>query len=137
MLSMAIARVADKNSGLSSTAFGSSMDCFGFRASVKARNLLSRGYAIAEMKALLARAHLIDSPDSEVFAWRFAAIAVFFALLWLEVINHLKGEWSFNPQYAYGWSVPFLAVYLFWKRWATRPAPAPSGQRLFAIALLF
>ena len=89
------------------------------------------------MKALLARAHLIDSPDSEVFAWRFAAIAVFFALLWLEVINQLKGEWSFNPQYAYGWSVPFLALYLFWKRWATQPAPGPSGQRLFAIALLF
>jgi len=75
------------------------------------------------MKALLVRAHLIESPGSEVFVWRFAATAFFFALLWLEVINHVKGEWSFNPQYAYGWSVPFLALYLFWKRWAARPAP--------------
>jgi exosortase len=107
------------------------MDCFGFRASVlasvKARNLLSRGYAIAEMKALLVRAHLIDSPDSELFAWRFAATAFFFALLWLEVINQLKAEWSFNPQYGYGWSVPFLALYLLWRRWPTWPAPAPGN----------
>jgi hypothetical protein len=89
------------------------------------------------MKALLVRAHLIESPGSEVFVWRFATTAFFFALLWLEVINHVKGEWSFNPQYAYGWSVPFLALYLFWKRWATRPAPEPPGQRMFAVALLF
>lgn len=74
--------------------------------------------------------------ESKKHAWPFALAVVCFGLLWLETIRHLKGEWSFNPQYAYGWSVPFLALYLFWKRWATRPAPAPPRHRFFAIALL-
>jgi exosortase len=72
-----------------------------------------------------------------------AALLFFFALLWLEVINHLKAEWSLNPQYAYGWSVPFVALYLFWRRWSERPAPALPQSRAWAIlfvslcALLF
>ena len=76
-------------------------------------------------------------PATKSSTWPFVITIVGFGLLWLETINHLKGEWSFNPQYAYGWSVPFLTLYLFWKRWTTRPAPAPPGQRKFAIALLF
>src|SRR2546423_4494850 len=44
-------------------------------------------------------------------------------LLWVEVIKHLQVEWSHNPQYRYGWSVPFLAIYLGWKRWTERPRP--------------
>jgi exosortase len=69
-------------------------------------------------------------------AWPVVIIVACFGLLWLETINHLKGEWSYNPQYAYGWGVPFLALYLFWRRWPTRPAPAPSGQKLLPIALV-
>ena len=37
-------------------------------------------------------------------------------------------EWEVNPQYAYGWSVPFLAALLLWRRWRERPAPAPPGH---------
>ena len=69
--------------------------------------------------------------------WPFALAFVCFGLLWLETIKHLRGEWTFNPQYAYGWSVPVLALYLFWRRWTTRPAPAPAGQPFVAFALLF
>ena len=91
------------------------------------------------MKALPVRARLDESPGSEIFAWCFAATAVLFALLWLEVINQLKAEWSLNPQYGYGWSVPFLALYLLWRRWPHRPVPAqasrnPPGQFLAAAA---
>lgn len=38
-------------------------------------------------------------------------------LLWWILINHLRVEWAVNPQYAYGFAVPFLAGYLFWLRW--------------------
>ena len=90
----------------------------------KARNLLPGSYSSAEMKAQLARARLSESPGSEVFAWRLLATAVVLALLWLEVINQLKAEWSLNPQYGYGWSVPFLALYLLWRRWPLRRSGA-------------
>jgi exosortase len=96
----------------------------------KARNLLPGSYSSAEMKAQLARARLSESPGSEVFAWRLLATAVVLALLWLEVINQLKAEWSLNPQYGYGWSVPFLALYLLWRRWPHRPAPVPAPRNL-------
>ena len=92
--------------------------------------MLPGGYATAEMKALLVRARLNESPGSELFAWRFLATAVFFALLWLEVIHQLKTEWSLNPQYGYGWSVPFLALYLLLRRWPHRPVPAPAPRKL-------
>jgi exosortase len=48
-----------------------------------------------------------------------------FALVWLEVISRLRFEWSINPQYGYGWAVPFLAAYIFWRRWQNAPAPSP------------
>lgn len=46
-----------------------------------------------------------------------------FGLLWLEVISRLRFEWTINPQYGYGWTVPFLAVYIFWRRMQNAPAP--------------
>src|ERR1044071_7546617 len=49
------------------------------------------------------------------------------AALWLGLINQLRTEWSINPQYSYGWGVPFLALYLFLQRWKARPDPAPPG----------
>lgn len=41
----------------------------------------------------------------------------------MELSLRLYNEWTANPQYAYGWSVPFLAGYLFWRRWKHRPEP--------------
>src|ERR1700682_4436779 len=90
-----------------------------------ARNLLGVGYAMPAMKITSAkatdlrggevmRADFVPSTSSEVSTWPLMVGLVFFALLWFEVINQLKSEWSLNPQYAYGWSVPFLALYLIW-----------------------
>jgi len=45
------------------------------------------------------------------------------ATLWLWLFIHLHVEWSLNPQYNYGWTVPLLAVLLFYFRWQRRPAP--------------
>src|SRR5947207_13353601 len=59
-----------------------------------------------------------------------------FAFLCLELINQLKAEWWLNPQYNYGLIVPLLALYLFWKRWGNRPAPAPPAATGFPIALI-
>ncbi len=54
-----------------------------------------------------------------------------FALVWVELISRLRFEWSINPQYGYGWTVPFLAAYIFWRRWQDalrRPRSRNSGS---------
>jgi exosortase len=48
------------------------------------------------------------------------------ATLWVWLFVHLQVEWSLNPQYNYGWAVPFLALLMFWFRWQRRPAPHPA-----------
>jgi exosortase len=89
-----------------------------------------------QMKATLEGADRVRLGDSRSIAWPVALAALFFGLLWLEVINHLRPEWSLNPEYGYGWSVPFLALYLTWKRWTLRPAPVRAGSRAVPIALM-
>jgi exosortase/archaeosortase family protein len=42
-------------------------------------------------------------------------------VLWLCLFVHLRVEWSLNPQYNYGWAVPFLSLLLFYFRWQRRP----------------
>ncbi len=56
--------------------------------------------------------------------WIVGVVAAAFGLLWFVVVNHLRMEWTINPQYSYGWTVPFLALYLFARRWPDRPLPA-------------
>ena len=36
--------------------------------------------------------------------------------LWFTLLNHVRVEWTVNPQYGYGWAVPFLCAFLIWKR---------------------
>jgi exosortase/archaeosortase family protein len=51
------------------------------------------------------------------------------AFLWWRLIDHLHVEWTVNPQYSYGWAVPFLCAYLIWQRWQHRAlAPSCSPQ---------
>ena len=70
------------------------------------------------------------------------------AWLWFVLINHLRVEWTVNPQYGYGWAVPFLCAYLIWQRisepnFRSPPLAVPeSGLRLpisvlCLLALLF
>jgi len=88
------------------------------------------------MKVTAAQPSTATWPATKSSVWPFVLTIVCFGLLWLEAINHLKGEWSFNPQYAYGWSVPFLALYLFWRRWSTRPVAAAPAKCFWSIALI-
>lgn len=36
-------------------------------------------------------------------------------ILWFVLIDHLHVEWQVNPQYNYGWAVPFLCLFLLWR----------------------
>jgi exosortase len=89
-----------------------------------------------EVKTTVAAKRLVSSRKSKTTVWPLAVPLLFLALLWLDVVRHLKGEWSFNPQYSYGWSVPFLTLYLLWKRWPERPPPAPPKSQVLPIGLV-
>ncbi|MFA6286335.1 MAG: exosortase/archaeosortase family protein [Opitutaceae bacterium] len=45
------------------------------------------------------------------------------AALWLPLLVRLSQAWRAEPDQAYGWAVPLLALYLAWERWQTSPAP--------------
>jgi exosortase len=73
---------------------------------------------------------------SKPVIWPLAVTGLFFALIWSEVLRQLAPEWSLNPQYGYGWSVPLLTLYLVWQRWTQRPPAAPAPDRTVPIALI-
>ena len=83
------------------------------------------------MKALPAKRE-IEAPRTSRAGLVSVAISILsLGLVWFEVVHHLQSEWSFNPQYSYGWSVPFLAMFLLWRRFLTRPRPAPRPPPKF------
>ena len=49
------------------------------------------------------------------------------AWLWFALLNHLRVAWSGNPQYAYGWAVPFLCGYLIWRKVENRKHKVENG----------
>ncbi|HEX8280185.1 MAG TPA: exosortase/archaeosortase family protein, partial [Chthoniobacterales bacterium] len=59
-----------------------------------------------------------------------------FGLLWLEIVARLRFEWSVNPQYGYGWAVPFLGAYVFWRRMQSAPAPTRPSIRTVVGAII-
>lgn len=89
------------------------------------------------MEPSIAAAPLVR-PRARVGSFGFAPALVLFAIVWIDIVLRLKPEWSLNPQYGYGWSVPFLMLYLLWKRWPERPpasAPQSLGIPLFVFAM--
>ena len=42
---------------------------------------------------------------------------VVFGYLWFVLINQLRVLWALEPQYSYGWAVPFLCAYLVYLAW--------------------
>jgi exosortase len=77
------------------------------------------------MNPTLAASHPVAPPaKSRTRLLPIAAAVLFLAVIWAEIINHLRAEWSYNPQYSYGWSVPLLMLYLLQRRWLERP---PAG----------
>jgi exosortase len=93
---------------------------------------------MAQMKVVDERTDLAASVRREpAQIWPITVVILFLGLVWFEAVRQLKPEWSFNPQYSYGWSVPFLAAYLFWRRWPSRPVAEPASGRLVAILSMF
>lgn len=91
---------------------------------------MSRSVAAPELPH--APSERVDRP-APAQIWQSGLVAAAFLLLWLQVINHLSAEWTVNPQYGYGWSVPFLALFLLYRRWEDRPAPAPPRWKFVTI----
>jgi exosortase len=73
------------------------------------------------------------APASREMNWFPVAV---FALVWIELISRLRFEWSINPQYGYGWTVPVLAAYIFWRRFENAPPPSPPDRKVLAGLLL-
>ena len=100
--------------------------------------MLGVGYSMSAVKTVVASAGSQAAISLQRSPWPpIAVTTIFFALLWLEAIWQLKPEWSYNPQYGYGWSVPFLMIYLFWRRWPGRPSPEPPANRSVPILMSF
>src|ERR1017187_5264471 len=47
------------------------------------------------------------------------------AFLWFALVNHLRVEWSVNPQYSYGWVVPLLCLGMLFQRWQAAKVHRP------------
>ena len=70
-------------------------------------------------------------PFPQLPGWLLLAAGALWSLLFLQV----HSVWTSAPQYNYGWAVPFLALYLFWNRWETRPAPSASPAPALCLGL--
>ncbi|MGA3180975.1 MAG: exosortase/archaeosortase family protein [Verrucomicrobiota bacterium] len=57
-----------------------------------------------------------------------------FAYLWFRLINNLRLEWATNPQYSYGWVVPFLCVGLLMGRWQAARDCGTTGLQDYGLA---
>jgi exosortase len=88
------------------------------------------------VKTTTAQLDFVRSTSARAAQWPLVIAAFFFMILVAEFGIQLGPEWSFNPQYSYAWSVPFLALYLLWQRWTQRPAPAPPDTSFVPIALV-
>jgi exosortase len=64
--------------------------------------------------------------------WATAIVGLF----WLELTWRLQMEWSVNPQYNYGWAVPFLAAFLLWRRWTNAPAPGRPDAKWVGVVVM-
>jgi len=61
--------------------------------------------------------------------------AVVFGFLWFVLVNDLRVEWTLNPQYNYGWAVPFLCLYLVWRKVGSQK-PEVRSQKFSAGAFV-
>ena len=55
-----------------------------------------------------------SSPVKKLGAWLLPAVV--FGFLWFILINRLRVAWTLDPQYSYGWAMPFLCGYLAWQK---------------------
>ena len=45
--------------------------------------------------------------------------------VWFRLIDHLRVEWSLNPQYGYGYAVPFLSAFMIYRALKSAPSQIP------------
>jgi exosortase len=76
---------------------------------------------------------IVTRPDRIYKVWLPIAV---FGVLWVELVRELSKQWEAREQYAYGWFVPFLALGLFWRKWATRTAAAQHSTPGWAWVLV-
>jgi len=54
------------------------------------------------------------------------------------VFHPVSVTWDNNPNYSFGWLIPFVALFLFSERWPSRPPRAASAERFrFAFPIVF
>lgn len=66
--------------------------------------------------------------SSRTFAGGWPLLLVALGACWLLFFHALSGDWRINPQYNYGYVVPFLGLVLFWRRWPGRPPAQPPAS---------
>ncbi len=75
------------------------------------------------------------------FRAKWAIVLLPLGYLWLRLIDDLRVDWTTNPQYSYGWVVPFLCLGLLLRRWQSAPAgfrgKASIGQSQWRVVTLF
>lgn len=64
----------------------------------------------------------------QVALWMPALLAI--GWMAFRLLEGLSLVWSLNPQYAYGWAVPVLCVYLAWQRWERAAKTSDQGAVL-------
>lgn len=96
------------------------------QGAIPAHKLLNRD-ALPRMNGTTSPALPAIAPTSRGINWFPLAV---FALVWIELISRLRFEWSINPQYGYGWTVPLLAAYIFWRRYENAPPSSPPDLRI-------
>lgn len=84
-----------------------------------------------------------NAKDRAGFSWKWlgsshSLLVIGLAGCWFELFKLLSTDWDVDPQYNYGYLVPFLGASLLWRRWPDRPptAPVQTPWLLLPIALL-
>lgn len=69
------------------------------------------------------------STGQKIKDWFWPGLAVaLLVYMWAQVLAQASTEWITNPQYAYGWAVPVLTMWLLWRRLKQLPDPGNESR---------
>jgi exosortase len=54
-------------------------------------------------------------------------------LPWVLLVFHLSSFWSVDPQYSYGYVVPFIVAFFFWEKWKTLPSGSAVREKRLSL----
>ena len=78
--------------------------------------------------ALTSETNVATPRTEETRRWRALLLFLTLGVLWFGLCRFLSNEWSNNEQYAYGWFVPFLALFLAWLNFETGNRRRETGD---------